>query len=255
MFRPRPRVLGGVRWISAGRPVALLAAGVLLAGCGGGGHKAAKSAGPSARTTPASPSPAPSYAPGRVAAALLSTRDVDPHVAEQPLSTPALKDHAVPSCSLSAIKPSGSPQVKAHEFNTSKYGGANFGQIALTYPDAAAASAMFATVRAKVTGCPAKKHVPQKTLSGDRVALAHDDTWRVSDETTPGWSHVRGSEKSLFSPSSSVINVIYRVYDYVSRGNVVLVSMYWERVGPKASGDGVAKKATALLTKQLGRLT
>jgi hypothetical protein len=58
----------------------------------------------------------------------------------------------------------------------------------------------------------------------------------------------------VYSPSSSVINVVYFVYDYVSRGNLVLVSMYWERVGPKASGDPVAKKATALLTKQLGRL-
>jgi hypothetical protein len=190
-----------------------------------------------------------------VASALLSARDVDPHVTQQPLSTPALKDHTVPSCSLSAIKPSGSPDVKVREFNTSRYSGANFGQIALTYPDAVAATAMFATIRAKVTACPAKKNVPQKTLPGRRIALAHDDTWRASDETTPGWSRVRGLEKSVFSPSSSVINVIYRVYDYVTRGNVVLVSMYWERVGPKSSGSPVEKKATSLLTKQLGRLS
>jgi hypothetical protein len=234
---------------------ALLTAGVLLAGCGGGGgHKATTSASPPARATSASPSPVPSYAPGRVASALLSARDVDPHVREQPLGTPALKDHAVPSCSLSAVKPSGDPKVKAREFNTSRYAGANFGQLSLTYPDAAAATAMFATVRTKVMACPAKKHVPQKTLSGNRIALQHDDTWRASEDTTPGWSHVRGFEKSVFSPSSSVINVIYRVYDYVSRGNVVLVSMYWERVGPKASGDKIAKKATSLLHKQLARL-
>jgi hypothetical protein len=236
-------------------PPALLAVGVLVAACGGGGgHKAVKSASPSGRTTSASPSPAPSYAPGRVASALLSARDVDPHVKEEPLSAPALKEHAVPSCSLSAIKPSGSPDVKVREFNTSQYAGANFGQISLTYPDADAAAAMFATIRTKVMACPAKKKVPQKTLSGGRIALAHDDTWHASDETTPGWSHVRGFEKSVISPSSSVINVFYRAYDYVSRGNVVLVSMYWERVGPKAPGDAIAEKATSLLAKQLARL-
>ncbi|MEV5708346.1 hypothetical protein [Actinoallomurus sp. NPDC052274] len=242
MFRPRTHV------------PALLAMGALLTGCGGGGGHKAGSASPSARTTSASPSPTPSYAPGQVAAALLSARDVDPHVREEPLSTPALKDHAVPSCSLSAIKPSGSPKVKVREFNAGQYAGANFGQISFTYPDAAAAVAMFATIRTKVMACPAKKHVPQKTLSSERIALAHDDTWHASDETMPGWSHVRGFEKSVFSPSSSVINVFYRAYDYVNRGNVVLVSMYWERVGPKSSGDAVAKKATALLTKQLARL-
>ncbi|GAA4608299.1 hypothetical protein GCM10023195_32410 [Actinoallomurus liliacearum] len=242
MYRPRAYV-----------PV-LLAAGVLLAGCGGGGgHKATPSSSPPGRTT-ASPSPTPSYAADRVAAAFLSARDIDPRIKEQPPSTPALKEHAVPSCSLSAIKPAGGPDVKVREFNTSQYYGANYGEIALTYPDAATAAAMFATIRTKVMACPAKKHIPQKRLPGNRIALAHDDTWHTTDETTPGWSHVRGFEKALYAPSASIINVIYRSFDYVNRGNVVLVSMYWERVAPKASGDAITKKGTSLLTKQLGRL-
>ncbi|MCO5992618.1 hypothetical protein [Actinoallomurus rhizosphaericola] len=242
MFRPR-----------AFAP-AVVAAGVLLAGCGGGGHKTAGSASPSAPRPSASPSPTPSYTSGRVKAALLSAEDIDSHVAPVPPSTPALQRRAVPSCSLSAIKPSGSPDAVVRQFRASRYSGANFGQIALTYPDAAAAAAMFATIRAKVTACPSSRHVPQKTLSGGSIALAHDDTWHPSEETTPGWAHVRGTERTTISPSSSVINVFYRIYDYVSRGNVVLVSMYWERVAPKASADKVARKATSLLTKQLARL-
>lgn len=234
---------------------ALVAVGVVLAGCGGGdGHKTAGSASPTARRTSASPAPSPSYAPGRVKTALLSAGDIDSHVASVPPSTPALQRRAVPSCSLSAIKPSGRPDVVVRQFRASRYSGANFGQISLTYPDAAAASAMFATIQAKVRACPGRRHVPQKTLPGGAIALTHDDTWQTSDETTPGWAHVRGTEKTTISPSSSVINVFYRIYDYVSRGNVILVSMYWERVAPKASADKVSRKATALLTKQLARL-
>jgi hypothetical protein len=234
---------------------ALLAVGA-LAGCGGGGgHSTARSASPSARATSANPSAAPSYAPSRVAAALLSPRDIDPHVESVPPSTPALQRHAVPACSLSAIQPSGRPDVTVRQFRVSRYSGANYGQISLTYPDAAAAAGMFATVRARVGACPPKKQVARKSLPGGGIALPHDDTWHTSEKTTPGWAHIRGFEKTTVSPSSSVINVFYRVYDYVSRGNVVLVSMYWERVGPKASGDAVAEKATSLLTKQLGRLS
>lgn len=234
---------------------ALLAVGLLLAGCGGGGHKTTRSASPSAARPSASPSPTPSYAPQHVAAALLSAGDIDPKVKKQTPGIPPLKQHAVPSCELSAIKPSGGPAVAVRQFDAGPYTGAHFGQVALTYPDAAAAAAMFATVRSKTAACPAKRHVPPKTLPNGIILLSHDETWRTSEVSTSGWFHVRGFEKSVDPPRSSIINVYYRVYDYVSRGNLVLVSMYWERVGPKASGDAIAAKATALLAKQLGRLS
>jgi hypothetical protein len=35
------------------------------------------------------------------------------------------------------------------------------------------------------------------------------------------------------------------------RGNVVIASVYWQRVRPKKPGDPIAKRATELLTTQL----
>jgi len=55
-------------------------------------------------------------------------------------------------------------------------------------------------------------------------------------------------------PRTSKYNVFYDVYDYAVRGNVEVSSLYWERVKPTAPGDQIAKKATAVLTKQLQKI-
>lgn len=230
---------------------ALLLAGPALAACGG--ERAA------ARRTPASGNPrtpataAPVYPPRRVGAALLSAGDIGRGVTEIPLGTPALARHAVPSCSLAIIEPTGRPDIVAHEFGATHYTGAHFGQISLTYPDAAAASSMFGVIRTRTAACPATRHV-SLTAPGRSVAIAHDDTWRISEDGVLGWTRLRGFEKDVYPPSSSVLNVLYIAYDYVARGNVVIASMYWERVRPNVSGGTVADTATRLLTRQLTKL-
>lgn len=232
----------------------LLSAALVLAGCGGGHGPARRTPAATGTTAAASPPP-PAYAAGRVKAALLSPRQIDPNIGPIPLSTPALKRHAVPSCSLSVIAPSGATDVTVREFSPGHYEGTNFGQAAVTYPDAAGAAAMFATIRAKTAACPAKRHIAQKTLAGGRkFVVTHDDSWRTTQDTVLGWTHVRGFEKDVYPPSSSVINVILIAYDYVRRGNVVIASMYWKRVKPKASETAIADQATRLLTDQLKRL-
>lgn len=241
-------------------PAARLAAGLLgaalvLTGCGGGPRTAGHRPVATGATAKASASPTPAYAAGRVTSSLLTARQIDPRIGPVALTTPALKRHAVPSCSLSVIEPSGDPAVTVREFASSRYTGANYGQAALTYRDAGAAAAMFAAIRAKTAACPAKRHVAQKTLAGGRkFVITHDDTWRTGQDTVLGWAHVRGLEKDVYPPSSTVINVIIIAYDYIQRGNVVLASMYWKRVKPGASENVVADQATRLLTAQLNRL-
>jgi hypothetical protein len=235
-------------------PAVLLAVALALAGCGGHGKAAGTPTATAASPTP-SPSPVPTYAAGRVKAVLLTARQIDPHTGSIAPATPALKRHAVPSCSLSVIAPSGSPDVTVHEFSPGHYEGTNFGQAVLVYPDAAGAAAMFATIRAKTAACPAKRHVKEKLLAGGRkFVVTHDDTWRATQDTVLGWAHVRGFEKDVYPPSSSIINVILIAYDYVQRGNVVVASMYWRRVKPKASETSLAGQATRLLTAQLKEL-
>ena len=241
--------------VHAALPAGLLAAALTLAGCGGGHRTAGHRPAATATTGTASASPAPQYPAGRVRSALLTARQIDPRIRRIAPATPALKRHAVPSCSLSVIEPSGDPVVTVREYASSRYTGANFGQAALSYPDAGAAAAMFAVIRAKTSACPPKRHVAQKTLEGGRkFVITHDDTWRTSQDTVLGWAHVRGLEKDVYPPSSTVINVIIIAYDYVQRGNVVLASMYWKRVGPGTSDGAVADQATRLLTAQLNRL-
>lgn len=232
---------------------ALVAMVLTLAACGGGKEPAKRT--PPAGTTPATSTAAPpAYSPRHVAAALIPGREIGPRVKPARPATPALKEHAVPSCSLSMIKPSGKPEVTVRELFSSRYTGANFGQIALTYPDAASAASMFSAIRATTGSCPAQRHVPRKRLSGRRFSIAHDDTWTSSADTVSGWTHLRGVEKDVYPRSSSVINVIYLAYDYVTRGNVVIASMYWQRVQPGTPEKTVTGKATELLAKQLAKL-
>lgn len=234
-------------------PGVLLAAVLLPAGCGGG-HGPAPRTPTATATAPASPAP-PTYTAAQVTASLPTARQIGPRVARITPDIPAFRRNAVPSCSLSVIEPSGHPSVTVREFSPGQYKGTNFGQTVLTYPDAATAAAMFATIRAKTAACPAKRHIVQKTVAGGRrFVVTHDDTWRTAQDTVLGWAHVRGTEKDVYPPSSSIINVILFAYDYARRGNVVIASMYWERVKPSASETAVAGQATRLLTAQLRKL-
>lgn len=226
--------------------------GFILAGCGGGGEP--KEPRP---TTPAQPSatPAPSYDSKRIKSSLLSTKDLDFKASPQSPNFPGPDKGAAPSCSLTRISLPGKPMKFAQQFGSSasRFTDPNYNQVVVVYPDAAAANDAFTAIKKKLDACPAKRHVPAKRISGNRITLSHDDTWKLSEDTLAGWSHLRGFEKHVEPPSTSVINVYYLIYDYAMRGNVVIASVYWQRVKPKASGDPIAKRATALLTRQLQR--
>jgi hypothetical protein len=191
-----------------------------------------------------------------VASSLLKAKDVGSRVASEQLSVSALKDYGIPSCSDSIIALSGKPQVAVHQYGTTgnRYHGEDYGQLLAVYSDAAAASNEFAIVKTKSAQCPAKRHIASKRLPGNVFTVEHDDTWTVTSDTISSWSHLRGFEKHVEPPSSSIYNVFYISYDYAVRGNVFLATVYFQRVKPSASGAPIAQKATKLLTKQLTQI-
>ncbi|MFG2005789.1 hypothetical protein ACGFNU_42240 [Spirillospora sp. NPDC048911] len=233
----------------------ILVAGLTLAGCGGDDKKAApkKTATPSAVT----PSVQPSYDAAKVRAALLKPGDVGKGLREVQVSLLPLQDKEIPICSLGGAKVDGDPgltirQLTDRQSSTSR---TNYSQLVAHYDSAEAAAQAFAKVKAKATGCPAKKRVDAKRVPGKRVVLfSHDDTWKTTEDTVAGWTHLRGFERQLYSASQTTENVLYFVYDYAVRGNVVVTTVYWERTKPSKPGEPTAKRATEILTKQLQKI-
>jgi hypothetical protein len=230
----------------------LAVSGVLLTGCGHGADKKPPA------TAAASPSRAPSsappsYAAERVTSSMLAARDIAGSVGPQPPRFPGLERDAAPSCADAGIKLPGDPKITKHQFgnNRSPFKGGHYIALAAVYGDFAGADSAMSAVQSKVAACPRKRHFPAKKASGKIIALQHDDTWQTTEDALSGWRHVRGFLRHVEPPSSSVNNVFLASYDYVSRGNVILATVYWERVAPAASQDKLKKRATALLTKQL----
>lgn len=224
-----------------------------LTGCGGG-HKgpAASSRSPTTRNS----TPIPVLDVTHVRTSLLEPAEIASDLKAQPPTFPGLTEAAAPSCSVSSISLPGSPKTIGRQLGTSSkgYTGAHYIELVAVYPGATAAAEATKTIRTQVKGCPAKRQFPQKRLGGRRFALEHTDTWVVTEDLIGGWTHIRGFEQHVEPPSSSIYNVFYDVYDYAIRGNVVLTSLYWERVKPSVSGDTIAKKATAILTRQLPKI-
>lgn len=231
----------------------LATASLALTGCGGGHKKTAPSSKPV--TTRAS-TPIPVLDVTHVRTSLLKPAEIASNLKPQPPTFPGLTEGAVPSCSVSTIPLPGAPKTISRQLETSSkgYTGAHYIQLVAVYPDIASASEAAKMIRTRVRACPAKRHFPEKKLGGRRFAIAHDDIWTVTESTIGGWTHIRGFEKHVEPPSTSIYNVFYDVYDYAIHGNVVLTSLYWERVKPSVSGDTIAKKATGILNRQLPKI-
>lgn len=221
---------------------------------------ACSQAGPEPRAEPKHPPPSvtsiPTYEASRLKDSLLSPQDIDKKLQNRPLGTPALKDRAIPSCSLSQIKLPGRPATIAREFSNpeNRYTGANYGQLSAVYATSTAASAAFDALKSKVRSCPKEQRVPAKRLPNGHSTIQHEDTWKLSEGQLLGWAHIRGNETDIYPKSSSIYNIFHIVYDYSFRGNVILASMYWERVKPDVKEDRISGRATELLTKQLNKI-
>lgn len=237
-------------------PMYLLFTGLLLGGCGGHGNVKRLPAGSPPPKTAAPSTPQPSYGPDEVTSSLLEPKDIGPGMRRQAATIKGIKNKSAPSCSDSSIKLPGKPQITARQFGpvSSRYLGINYAYTAAVYDDGESATQAFDAIKMKVNACPSRRHIPAKKLPGNIVAIQHDDTWKVTEDTLSGWTHIRGFEKHVEPPSSGILNVYFVSYDYASRGNAVISSVYFERVKRTASGDPVAMRATKLLTKQLKKI-
>jgi hypothetical protein len=232
-------------------PTYLVLTGLVLGGCGGRGD--AKQSPAESPPKAAEPNTSqPSYELKEITSSLLEPKDIGPGVERQAATIEGIKDSGAPSCAGSAIRLPGKPQLTARQFGPrSRYSGVYYAYTVAVFNDGESAAQAFDAIKKKVNACPSKRHVPAKRLPRNIVTISHDDTWKVTEDTLSGWTHVRGFEKHMEPPSSGVLNVFFASYDYVIRGNAVISSLYFERVRRTASGDPIAKRATKLLTRQL----
>jgi hypothetical protein len=159
---------------------------------------------------------------------------------ERPARVQGLEEGEAPSCYLSSIELPGSPELVIRQFTT---------------PDGnTSATGAYEAIKSKTKKCPAKNRTKSRKLPNNRVTLAHDDTWKVTEDQLSGWRHIRGIEKNVYPPSTSIINVYHIYFDYAVRGNVVIASVYWQRTKPSQSSEPIEKKATEVLTKQLQKI-
>ncbi|HEU5158024.1 MAG TPA: hypothetical protein VFU43_13595 [Streptosporangiaceae bacterium] len=245
------------RWRSCSVVVGLAVAALGVTGCGGDGDKA-EGAAPSDRpaASAATSAPPPTFDIEHVRKSLLPPKEVAGDVKPQAPTFPGLTEAGAPGCSASTFSLPDRPKTIGRQLETSKRGftGTHYIQLVAVYPDAAGAAAGMDRLRAKAKACPAKKHFPGKRLGERRFSIEHTDTWTLTEDTIAGWTHVRGFEKHVEPPRTSRFNVFYDVYDYAVRGNVVIATLYWERVKPTTPGERIADKATTVLTKQLQKI-
>ncbi len=238
--------------LSRARVLAAVLAVTMVAACGGPAHK------PSGKvpTSQASPVAPVSYTAEHIKGALLRAGDVASGVHGEPVTFTGFAKDTVPSCADTKIALPGNPATTAQQYGPSdtRSSAPGYAQQAAVFPDAAEATKAFAQITAKIAKCPGTQHVASKKLSAKQITLPYAATWKTTTDTVNGWRHLQGFEKRTYSPSSSIINVIYEVYDYAERGNVIIASLYLKRVKPSAAGDPAAKAATGLLTEQLTKI-
>lgn len=235
--------------------VSLALMAVAVVGCGGGHTKTqtADSSPPASASATATPV---SYTPEHVKSSLLTADDVGSGTRTLPVTITGFKKNTVPSCADTAISLPGKPSTTAHQFGPPdpRSSAPNYAEQAAVFPDAASAASAFAHVKSTISACPGKQRVRSKKLGRNQVTLPYSTTWKTTTDSMSGWTHVQGFEKRTYSPSASIINVIYETYDYAYRGNALIASLYLKRVKPAAAGDPVTKQATALLAKQLAKI-
>jgi hypothetical protein len=167
-----------------------------------------------------------------------------------------LENNNVRSCSTTIIKLPGNPQSLVGWFGgpDNLTDGANYTRYVAVYSDEKSASKAFDTIHRITEKCPDKRTIPFKKLPQNRVVGSHDDTWALTEDPVSDWTHLRGTEKAVYSPSATKLNIYHLIFDYALRGNVVFTSAYWQRLEPKKSSSSIEKKATELLTKQLAKI-
>ncbi|MFI0451091.1 hypothetical protein [Actinomadura sp. 6N118] len=227
---------------------------MLLASCGGED----KQSRPSATPTQSAPAvaPPPNLSTQQVKAGLLSSREVGSEIKQTGIAVEAIQKKQAPMCSLSGIKLPGQPETTIRQFSnpaTGK-GEVKYAQLIARYQDAPGAANAYAALQKAARACPSKQHVPPKKVNANFTLFAHDDTWRVSEDSLAGWTHLRGFERQKYSASASKENIFYFTYDYAVRGNLVITTLYWERTSPSKPSDPISKRAAELLDKQLKKL-
>jgi hypothetical protein len=229
-------------------------AGLAVTGCGSGHSK--KTTNPTA-SKPATPmsTPPPSYAPDLVRKSLIAAKDVSSSVTPRKPDVPGFKDAAVAICVVTPQSLPGSPSITVQQFNNDQnlLLGLNYDELAAVYSDGASALKAYTVIKTKVKACPAKRRVAPKQVNQNKVQISFEHTWTSSEDVISGWSHLRGIEKDVHS-ADTTNNVTYIVYDFATRGNVVLASLFWQKVSPKKSFDSFAKQATDILNKQLAKI-
>ncbi|GAA2420876.1 hypothetical protein GCM10010191_35270 [Actinomadura vinacea] len=231
-------------------PAILVSAALCLSACSDEGQSAPPPPKPSSSTAA---SPPPSYSPEKIKAASLTPKEVGKDIRETQAAVEALKDRQAPMCSLSGVELKGDPEIGVRQYANSAQGSdeIRYAQLIARYDDGGAANESFQALRSSARGCPPRRNVPAKKIRKNFTLFAHDDTWKVTEDTVAGWRRLRGTEQQTYPASASKFNVLHFMYDYAVRGNLVIATVYWERTEPKKPADPIGRRATELLTKQL----
>jgi hypothetical protein len=229
----------------------LTLAGLVVTGCGGGHSKKTNHPTVSKPTPPVS-TPPPSYEPEQVRKSLVSAKDVSSDLSPRKPDVPGFKDAAVAVCVVTPQALPGSPSITVQQFNDAGdlLLGLNYDELAAVYGDESSASKAYELIKSKVQACPAKRRIAPKQVDQNKVQISFEHTWSSSEDVISDWHHLRGIEKDVH-PAGTTNNVTYIVYDYATRGNVLVATLFWQKVSPKKSIDSFAKQATDILTKQL----
>jgi hypothetical protein len=226
--------------------------GLIITGCSG--KKTEKTqATPITKPSSGSPSP-PVYESARLKSSLLPPADIGAKVRRQRTGLPALGDRSVPTCADKGVELSKAQWVSVRQFSDTRSPyGTRYARYVGTFSDPASTEREFEKIRTAAKKCPAKGHVAAKQLAGNQNQPGYDYMWTTTEDSLSGWSRLRALYKKTIAGAGKSDTLSF-VTDYLTYGNALVVSIYWERLPPGGSESSVDKKATEVLTKQLQKI-
>jgi hypothetical protein len=135
--------------------VFLTISALALAGCGGDGEK--KTDSPPGAAAPSTSAPPPIYTADQIEKGLLTPKEIGSGIQEIGTVADVLKDGSAPTCSLTATKVQGKPQITTRQFSSRASGKdeVKYTQVLARYDTVDAAAGSYEALKKKVRSCPA----------------------------------------------------------------------------------------------------
>lgn len=185
---------------------------------------------------------------------LLALPEITRNLKSQELGFEGLSRNSIPTCPDSLVTLSNHSVIELGQYadNSDPYS-PRYARIVALYEDEKSAAGEFQKLRESINRCPASGNVQSKKVSKTKITLPYTFKWSARQADYRGFSaiHVTHSRHANAAGRSDTIAL---ALDYATRANVVLATIYWERLRPDEKSDAIEQSARKIIQKQLNKI-